>query len=259
METVAGIFESRQEAERTFFELKESASFDAADLFLLTPDTAERKIDEVPTDDGEQPGMGATIGGVVGGAAGLATGAALANLVLPGVGPVLTLAFSAGGGVGGAALGAVGGSAAERSFSTGLPKDEVFFYEDALRCGHSVVIANAESDNGAETARSIMEHNRAESVDAARERWWIGIRDGEAERYCADAPEDSGERERIFRAGFEAALRPDMRNKPLNKAAKRLHEQYPDICADEVFRRGYERGRRHLRTFQKNGGGKNRG
>ena len=51
METVAGIFESRQEAERTFFELKESASFDAADLFLLTPDTAERKIDKVPTDE----------------------------------------------------------------------------------------------------------------------------------------------------------------------------------------------------------------
>ncbi|MGH7794094.1 MAG: hypothetical protein ACREQ2_04210 [Candidatus Binatia bacterium] len=44
-----------------------------------------------------------------------------------------------------------------------------------------------------------------------------------------------------------------MRNKSLNKAEKRLREQHPAICNDEIFRRGYERGRRHLRIFQKNG------
>jgi hypothetical protein len=129
----------------------------------------------------------------------------------------------------------------------------MFFYEDALRCGRSVVIANAESENVADAARAIMEHNHADSIDAARERWWIGIREREADRYCGDTPEDTAERERVFRAGFEAALQPDMRNKPLNKAEKRLRERHPDICEDEIFRRGYERGRRHLRTFQKNG------
>ena len=253
METVAGIFASRREAERVFSELKENLNLDQESLLLLSPDGAEEKIDEVPTDEGEQPGMGSAIGGVVGGAVGLATGAALSNLILPGVGPILTLSFSAGGGLGGALLGAVGGSAAERSLSTGLPKDEAFFYEDALRCGRSVVVANAESQSGADAARSIMERNQAESVDAARERWWIGIRDAEAERYCADAPVETADRERIFRAGFETALHPDMRNKPLNKATKRLREQYPDICDNEIFRRGYERGRRHLRNFQRNG------
>lgn len=253
METVAGIFETSEKAQRVFTELKEAGNFDGNDLLLLTPETAAEKFDQVPTDEGEQPGMGSTIGGVVGGAAGLATGAALANLILPGVGPVLVVGLSAGAGIGGAALGAAGGSAAERALSSGLPKDEAFFYEDALRCGHSVVIANAESGSSAEAARSVMERHNAESVDAARERWWIGIREGEAERYCAEAPEETARRERIFRAGFEAALRPDMRNKPWNKATRRLREQYPDIWEDEIFHRGYERGRRHLRTFQ-NGG-----
>jgi hypothetical protein len=259
METVAAIFESRQEAERAFTELKERTNFDHENLLLLTPDTVAEEIEQVPTDEGEQPGMGSTLGGVVGGAAGLAAGAALSNLVLPGVGPIVTLSLAAAGGVGGAALGAAGGSAAERSLSTGLPRDEMFFYEDALRCGRSVVIANAASENGADAARAIMEHNHAESVDAARERWWIGIRDVEAERYCADTPEQSAEREKIFRAGFEAALQPDMRNKPLNKARTRLRQRYPNICEHEVFQRGYERGRRHLRTFQKNGEGAGKG
>ncbi|HXV79241.1 MAG TPA: hypothetical protein VEG60_05135 [Candidatus Binatia bacterium] len=252
MESVAGIFNSRRDAEQAFSELKEKPNFDGERLLLLTPDTSQDKIADVPTDEGEQPGMGATIGGVVGGAMGLATGAALSNLVLPGIGPILTLGLSATGGLGGAVLGATGGSATERALSNGLPKDEMFLYEDALRCGRSVVIANAESENGADAARAIMEHNHAESVDAARERWWIGIRDREADRYCGATPEDTVERERLFRAGFEAALQPDMRNKPLNKAEKRLREQHPDICNDEIFRRGYERGRRHLRTFQKN-------
>lgn len=253
MESVAGIFETNKQAERAFSDLRETAHFNGGNLLLLTPDTAGEKIDHVPTDEGEQPGMGSAIGGVVGGAAGLATGAALANLMLPGVGPILVVSLSAGAGIGGAALGAAGGSAAERALSTGLPRDEVFFYEDALRCGESVVIANAESEDAADAARAIMERNNAESVDAAREKWWIGIRGGEADRYRADGGEESPERERIFRAGFEAALRPDMRNKPWNKATKRLRERHPEICQDEFFRHGYERGRRYLRTIQKEG------
>lgn len=253
METVAGIFQSLQEAQRAFSELKENPSFDRESLLLLIPNGAGEKIDQVPTDEGEQPGMGSTIGGVVGGAVGLATGAALSNLLLPGVGPILTLSLSAGAGVGGAALGAAGGSAAERALSTGLPRDEVFFYETALRCGRSVLIVNADSENSADAARSILERNHAESVDAAREKWWIGIRGGEANRYRGSAEEDSAERERIFRAGFETALQPDMRNKPYYKAKKHLRERHPDICAEEIFRRGYERGRRHLRMSLKNG------
>ena len=247
METVAGIFDSRGDAERAFSQLAESAQFDRDNLLLVTPDSLASKVDEIPTDEGEQPGMGSALGGVVGGAVGLATGAVLSNLVLPGIGPILTLSLSPGSGLGGALLGAAGGSAAERALSTGIPKDEVFFYEDALRCRRSLVIAMADSEDNATSARFIMERNKAESVDAAREKWWIGLRDNEAREYSRGEG-DLSVQERIYRAGFEAALAPALRNKSFSEAENRLREKFPDLTGNEIFRRGFERGRQYLRS-----------
>jgi hypothetical protein len=249
METVAGIFDSRGDAERAFSQLAESAQFDRDNLLLVTPDSLPGKVDEIPTDEGEQPGMGSALGSVVGGAVGLATGAVLSNLVLPGIGPILTLSLSAGSGLGGALLGAAGGSAAERALSTGIPKDEVFFYEDALRCRRSLVIAMADSEDNATSARFIMERNKAESVDAAREKWWIGLRDNEAREYSRGEG-DLSMQERIYRAGFEAALSPALRNKSFSEAENRLRDKFPDLTGNEIFRRGFERGRQYLRSCQ---------
>jgi hypothetical protein len=251
METVTGIFDSRADAQRAFSQLAERNEFDRDNLVLLTPDTAG-KTAAIPTDEGEQPGMGAAIGGVVGGAVGLAAGAVLSNIILPGIGPILTLSLSAGGGLGGALIGAEGGSAAERALSTGLPRDELFFYEDALRHQRSLVIAMADSEDNATSARFIMERNKAQSVDAAREKWWVGIRDGEAREYGQGASDFSG-RERIYRAGFEAALGAELRNRSYSEAESRLREKHPDIAGHELFRRGYERGRQYLRSCQANG------
>ena len=235
MEIVTGIFDSRQAAEKTFSELSTSPELHRENLLLLTPDAGAQKFDRVPTDEGEQPGMGSAIGGVVGGAVGLAAGAVLANLVFPGVGPILMLSLSAGSGVGGAALGAAGGSAAERALSNGLPKDELFFYEDALRCGRSLIIAMANSHQEAERARSVMERDGADSVDAAREKWWIGLRDGEAAHY-GGAPEDFIAQEKIYRAGFEAALQPESRDKSFGENLAELRARYPETCREEAFR-----------------------
>ena len=249
METITSIFESRAAGERAFADLAKSADFDRENLLLLTADGAAERIDTIPTDEGEQPGMGSALGGVVGGALGLAAGAVLSNLVLPGVGPILTLTLSAGGGLGGAALGAAGGSAAERALSNGLPKDEVFFYEDALRRCRTVVIAMAESEDAADAARSIRERNGAERVDAAREKWWIGIRDGEAAQY-GGARQGFAAEEKIYRAGFEAALRPEQRDQAFEAAESDLRRRYPNLWADEAFQRGFERGREYLRSFR---------
>jgi hypothetical protein len=251
METVTGIFDSRAAGERAFSSLVESAELDRDHVLLLAPDdAAAEKIEAIPTDEGEQPGMGSALGGVVGGAVGLATGAVLSNLVLPGVGPILTLSLSAGGGLGGALLGVVGGSAAERALSTGLPKDEIFFYEDALRQCRTLVVAQAESRDAAESARAIMEQNGAESVDAARDKWWIGIREGEA----ADYGEGFATGEKTYRAGFEAAVG-ECRGRSFTAAEGELRRRYPDLYADEIFRRGYERGRRYLHSFHSASGG----
>ena len=41
-------------------------------------------------------------------------------------------------------------------------------------------------DDEADAVRGALEHAGAESIDRAREMWWIGIRDAEKEKYKAD-------------------------------------------------------------------------
>ena len=146
METVSGIFQSRAQAEDAVRELH-SLGIPNDRIALLTPGMSDARVESaVPTADSEQPGMGEALGGTVGGAMGVAGGATLgaaaASLLVPGVGPVIA------GGILGAALLGAGGTAAgiaaaahSRRTVTGLPHDELYLYEAALRKGNSVVIA----------------------------------------------------------------------------------------------------------------------
>src|SRR5437762_1887937 len=61
--------------------------------------------------------------------------------------------------------------------------DLIFLYEDALRQNNSIVLFMAASEEREEPIRKIMTEMRAESIDAARERWWIGLRSAETEQY----------------------------------------------------------------------------
>lgn len=243
MGTIAGIFDSIKEAEQAFSELKTQAGFRTENVVLLAPGSSPKELEAVPTEEGEQPGMGSAIGGVVGGAVGLAAGSVVANLFLPGVGTILAVGLGAGAfGIGGAVAGAAGGGAIENQLSHGLPKDELFLYEDALRQGRTVLIGTSTDDEVVEKGRAVIERNGAESVDAARDKWWIGLRDAEEEQY--DAPGgDFRKDEILYRSGFEAALHPDCRGKTYETATAKLRELRPGICEDERFRRGYERGR----------------
>jgi hypothetical protein len=103
------------------------------------------------------------------------------------------------------------------------------------------VIAFAENDERIERGRGIMERAGAESLDAARHSWWIGLRDAEAAEYDPDG-QSFGDAEQTYRSGFEAALRPDCRGKSLGEARAVLRDRYADLCDQEAFRRGYERG-----------------
>ena len=69
MSTVAAIFNSRADAERAVEGLR-SAGFGEDRISLLTPGTSQEKLDDVPTTETEQPGMGKALGGAVGGALG---------------------------------------------------------------------------------------------------------------------------------------------------------------------------------------------
>ena len=70
----------------------------------------------------------------------------IVSLLIPGVGPVVAIGVA--GGVILGALGAVGGGALggklEGKVFEGLPEDELYVYEDALRKGRSVVVVMAE-------------------------------------------------------------------------------------------------------------------
>jgi hypothetical protein len=255
MEPVAGVFRTVEDARRAFIELRH-AGFSPDDLSVLSPGDVEDKIPTVPVSATEQPGMGKTIGGVVGAALGMAggfeIGAAAVSLLVPGVGPVLAVGLAGaallgyGGAVGGAAL----GEAAETRTTEGLPADEVFFYEDALRQGRSLVIVMANGGGEAARAAELLKEAKAESLDAAREAWWIGLRDAEKEQYHAFGEQHWEEDSADYRAGFEAALRRGARGQSFEQAAGYLEAHYPDVWNHPAFRRGFDRGQTYQRSAQ---------
>jgi hypothetical protein len=247
VKTVVGIFSTRPEAVQAANRLQ-GVGFEAPNIILLSPGASDAQVEAVPTEDAEQPGMGKAIGSVVGGALGLGAGAVIASLVLPGVGTVLAVTLAAAaGGVGGAAAGGAAGGALESTLSHGLPKDEIFFYEDALRGGRTVVIGLSEKEQDIEAGREALQSAGAETLDAAREKWWIGLRDTEETFY---ARPDFKEIEETFRRGFAAALQPPLRGRSLEEAAEVLKRDYPGLYREESFLRGYERGQEYFRKLQ---------
>src|SRR5204862_677269 len=110
----------------------------------------------------------------------------------------------------------------------GVPKDDLFLYEDALRHGRSVVIVLADDDQRAEVARAVLSANGAESLDAFRERWWKGLRDVEAAHY-----ESTGQpfaaAEPDYRRGFECALGAGQRDRAYDDVVHKLKQRYPDV------------------------------
>jgi len=246
MRTVVGVFKTRAEAEQASAELA-PLGIPEHRISILTPQLTEEELATVPTTQGEQRGMVKTLGAVVGGAVGMAGGFGLASVLVPGVGPVIALGIA-----GGALLGAVGGGtvggAAEDSIFAGLPEEELFVYEDALRQGRTALIATAETDNQAEAARGALEYSGAESIDRAREMWWVGLRDVEKEKYSA-AGGNFEEDEPYFRCGFEAALHSHNRDRSFEQCHHELAARYPDMHARKPFQSGFERGRAYLEEF----------
>ena len=247
MKTIAGIFQSSADAQQVVAHLRSNGIAEDR-INLLAPHTTGSDVDaEVPTTETEQPGMGKAVGGVVGGAIGVAgglpLGAAAASLFVPGVGPIIAAGLIGAAllGAGGAAAGVTAGGALENSVDTGLPHDELYVYEDALRKGRTVVIIGADDDEEAERLRESLTRAGAESVDAARESWWIGLRDAEQEQYTGQGRDFNADEPR-YRRGFEASLHPSVRGKSYEQAADVLRQRHHDDYGDEAFRCGYERG-----------------
>ena len=110
--------------------------------------------------------------------------------------------------------------------------------------GVGPVLAVADDETHGDTARGVLAGAGAESVDAARESWWVGLRDAEEAEYTVDGG-DFGADEPVYRRGFESALHPQARGRAYGEDAERLRECYGAECEESAFRRGYERGRRY--------------
>lgn len=247
MTPTVGIFFDRASAERAVGNLR-AVGLSPRSVHVLVPGS-EPLAAKVPTSEAEQPGIGKAIGGVIGGAVGIATGAeigaaAAASALLPVAGPAIAI------GIVGAVLlslgGAAVGGALESALANGLPRDELFVYEDALRRGYAIVVATPADADEHERTVAVLEGSGAESVDAARERWWIGLRETEAFEYRAEGL-DFQRDEAIYREGFEAALSSPARDRAERDTDALLKERYPATYREPAFRRGYARGRAHYR------------
>ena len=226
-------------------------------ITLLTPDKIEKTLQSVPSVSAEQPGMGKAIGAVVGAAAGLSGGALVVAALIPGVGPITAIGLlgaavlTAAGG----SIGAVAGGKLENSMTEGLPEDELFIYEDALRKGRSVVVALSDDEAAASRLRELLTVEGAESVDAAREEWWVGLRSAELEHYSAPG-RNFDDDEKFYRLGFESALHARTRCKEYDQVSsertaklEEVQRQYPDANAAGAFTKGYEGGRDHYQQL----------
>lgn len=186
MPTVAGVFQSRDRADQAIIDLRRVG---LVKLDLLVPGAGAEKLETLPASETEQPGMGRAVGGVVGGAVGMAAGlelgTAAATILIPGVGPVLAIGLAAAAalGIGGAIGGAAAGQAMEAETTTGLPSDEFFVYRDALKQGRTVLFVQAADEEEQARARAALTNAGAETVEPARDEWWIGLRGANREHY----------------------------------------------------------------------------
>jgi hypothetical protein len=220
MESVIGIFPNWEAAERA----AKSLGLPEDRYSVIAADRRE------PKETGIGGPLGGAVGGAVGAAAGSTIGTALASLAIPGVGPVVATGVVAAVlfGAGGVAAGAVAGDKVEQASEVRPAPADAFFVEEALRRGRVVVVTLAETPGQANSIRSMLTGEGAETLETIRQAWWREVRASERAAYGSEFVRD----EQAYRQGFEAALEPGNRGKPLDE----------DAPVSSAYREGYRRG-----------------
>jgi hypothetical protein len=174
MRSIVGIFPSRALADQALSQLL-GAGIPQNSIIFMSGETGESNLGIVPTTDAESDGMGnalgAVVGGTVGAGAGMGLGAAVASMLVPGVGPIFAIGVGAGAllGLGGAVAGGVVGGESEKDLDTGVPKDDILLFRELLKRGRSVIVANTDSDETAKLMHAIMKRHSGQEVAEARE------------------------------------------------------------------------------------------
>ena len=184
--------------------------------------------------------IGAVAGGATGASIGLPIGAAIATSVIPGIGPIIAA------GILGAALFGAGG-AADRPQDRGHPHARAAARRAVLLRGSAAARPHradraGRDRRGADRGRgTALEAAGAESVDAAREAWWVGLRDEEARAYAARGGDFARTSRSIVAASRPRCCR-SCAAAATTIALVDLGRLYPDVCQADAFRCGFERG-----------------
>ncbi len=226
MSSVTGIFASTAEAEVAIHVLR-THGFDEGQVNVLTRGESSFPV--------HAKGAGAVIGA--------AAGLSVATL-LPGLGPVIGAGMLATGLIG-TALGSAAGAAIHRH-THGVPNEDLYFYEEAVRDGKAVVIVETRDSTQETQARNLLERAGGRPVLATRREWWYSLRDRERD-YLRSRGQDLGPVEADYRCGFEAALHPTTRGRDYDEVVAYVETCYPGPCRTAAFRVGYDRGQNYFR------------
>ena len=171
-------------------------------------------------------------------AGGATLGLAAATFLVPGVGPVLAFGLLGATllGATGAAIGSVFGEKLEEGLGEGIPHEDIYLYEDALRHGVPIVVFHAHDDSQADAAHEVLKRAGALGLDEVRESWWAELRDQEWTHYQSTGMEFHRD-ELSYRKGFEAAQHPERRGRSYSQSESSLRQSYNNTELDIPFRR----------------------
>ena len=252
MEPLIGIFRSSASAETALYEILE-AGVKKEQVMLLTPQTSLVNVPTIPSPEPDPPGAcGAKAGHVAGAIAGFASGllgATTATLFIPGVGPILAVGTITLGTVLGVAAGSVLGGAVQDATTLAIPPDHFFVYADTLRQGRWLLVVQPADTGQMNIIQRVFTQSDVQSFEAAREEWWRRLRETEANTTDLSVKEFP-HNETLYRRGFEAALDTRLRGQSYEDASEVLQQREPQFYQEEIFRRGYERGRTYYHTMR---------
>lgn len=244
MEVVAGIFHFPADATRTAERLREMG-IPQERVRVVTPETSRQGPEgAIPVEETEGPGVGTVLGGLVGGVLALVispffvAGGPYAAIGRIGATVIVVL--------GAVILGMVLGARIERSATRGVPRGDLFLYEEALRRGRSILIATADAPTQAATIRRELKAGGADPVDAFGTDWWQGLREVEQAHYEAGTGRAFADAEPAYRRGYELALHRAYRGRPYEAVAQELEGRQEDRSRADDLRRGYERGQAYF-------------
>ena len=138
--TLVGVFEDRSQAEQAVVDL-ERAGFNSEQIGYAIRGADDVRGGMIVDAQGTKDGVGAARGAATGASVGAILGAAAA-LILPGVGPVVSLGIltmAAGGAVAGTAVGGILGAMT----GLGISEEEAQFYEREFHSGRAIVAVKA--------------------------------------------------------------------------------------------------------------------